>query len=173
MADTLGIGSLIVTQQSRDAIHVAIIPVVAGDKIHPAQRIGVDHGIAFPFPGHDQCVGIADPFLLKDINAGERFWMFLLPNTVTSIRHDWYHPSFPVESTDSAAKESNAWLADFAAMNRIEFNDLIESIADGHVCFGDNDGPSNAQDEINELRRHYRNATGLDAPSDILFRCGC
>ena len=40
--DTLKLGQIIKTPQQRDAIHIAVAPVLAGDDINPGQHIGVD-----------------------------------------------------------------------------------------------------------------------------------
>lgn len=34
-------------------------------------------------------VGIVDPFLRESVQPSQRFWLFLYPNTVTSLRHEW------------------------------------------------------------------------------------
>ena len=39
-------------------------------------------------------VGIVDPFLKEPVEPGERFYIFLFPNTVTGLRHVWTHPAF-------------------------------------------------------------------------------
>lgn len=37
----LGIGQIIATEQFRDAIHVAVAPVVAGEQLHPGDHVGL------------------------------------------------------------------------------------------------------------------------------------
>lgn len=71
----------------RDAIHVAILPVEAMEKLHAGQAVSAD-GKA----GGDS-IGIVDPFLSAPVFPGERFWLFVTPNTITSLRHDWELPA--------------------------------------------------------------------------------
>lgn len=98
MTETPKVGQLITDgTRARDAIHVAIIPVTANSVLFPCQQIGlvesggpdvvVDAGVANP-------IGIVDSFLAKDVQKGERFYLFLFPGTVTSLRHVWTHPVF-------------------------------------------------------------------------------
>ena len=90
------LGSLCGEDARRDAVHVAVAPVVSGGHLHPGQRVGLlPDGRASHLEPH---IGVVDPFLVfKDVSMvhpGERFWLFLLPNTVTSLRHVWQHPAF-------------------------------------------------------------------------------
>lgn len=90
--------------EHRDAIHLAVEPVIAGSAgMYPGQRIGIINGHAYPagtiwnegkkVPYH----GIIDPFLPKGPIQGESFWFVMAPRMVTSLRHVWSHPEFPDE----------------------------------------------------------------------------
>jgi hypothetical protein len=79
----------------RDAVHVAVAPVTAAGRLAPGQHVG------FIRPNDTELVGaggtpigVVDPFLRDDVRPGERFWLFMYPNTVTSLRHVWTHPAF-------------------------------------------------------------------------------
>jgi hypothetical protein len=76
----------------RDAIHIAIAPVIASGELRPGQHVG-------PLPDQrfgvvDKPIGIVDPFLLEPVKDGQPFWLCLYPYTITSLRHVWTHPSF-------------------------------------------------------------------------------
>lgn len=94
----LGLGKLITTPQKRDAIHVAIAPVIAAHDLAPGQRVGfAKKGNTELVGAGGASIGIVDPFLKEVVREGERFWLFLYPNTVTSLRHEWSHPLFAEE----------------------------------------------------------------------------
>lgn len=80
----------------RDAIHIAIAPVTAAVPLFPGQHIGFcrsDREFVAPC---NENIGIVDPFLRDPIQEGQRFWMFLYPGTITSLRHVWTHPTFKI-----------------------------------------------------------------------------
>lgn len=106
----LGIGKLITRDQHRDAIHVAIAPVVADHSMPPGSHVGVSKtGCANQTLPH---VGIIDPFLNKDVAKGDKCWLFLYPGTITSLRHEWIHPAFDGEVICDKAK-SVKWLEEY------------------------------------------------------------
>lgn len=93
------IGQLLKYGAVRDAIHVAVAPVGAGENtLHPGQRIGVtpedEYEMSYIAAPDSPCVGIVDPFLTQPVKPYETFWLFLLPNTITALSHNWSHPAF-------------------------------------------------------------------------------
>lgn len=88
------VGKLIEGPAFRDAIHVAIAPVVAAHGVCPGDPVGLVPGSSDTVCSAEPSVGIVDPFLEEPVEAGKRFYLFLYPNTVTSLRHSWTHPAF-------------------------------------------------------------------------------
>jgi len=142
MMSDVGIGKLITSEQKRDAIHVAVAPVVAQQKLYPGQRIGLversQHFVEAD-PGGE---GIVDPFLLGPVFPDQSFWMFLMPNTVTGMRHEWQHPAFqplPDEMNRKIAADpegvraatdlenARSWMQDFARECRLSYEEVISA----------------------------------------------
>jgi len=81
----------------RDAVHIAVAPVVAAEAMPPGMHVTLDgEGHAID-PGLGKSIGIVDPFRKEWVDVGETFWLFLYPNTVTHIRHAWNHPAFRIK----------------------------------------------------------------------------
>lgn len=88
------LGTLIDETARRDAIHVAIAPMIAACELEPGQRVGKGKNGTASRDAREH-IGIVDPFLPEPVNAGERFYVVLFPGTVTGMRHEWSHPAFP------------------------------------------------------------------------------
>lgn len=114
--DTLG--TLLDETAGRDAVHVAVEPVVAGVMLHPGQHVRIEDGKAVP---GGKTYGVVDPYLTGTVYPGQRFWFFLYPRQITSLRHVWEHPLFSGEPEPSPAPAVNnkaaseAWLRKFIA----------------------------------------------------------
>jgi hypothetical protein len=118
MTEVPKIGSLIPANENpgRDAIHIAIAPVVAGAPLSPGERVvlySVDGRIYPCEPRNPGAIGIVDPYLVDDVKEGEKVYLFLLPSSITSLRHVWTHPAFvprlpprPVLKVEDEGKES-------------------------------------------------------------------
>ncbi|QEM41137.1 hypothetical protein HYP85_gp040 [Pseudomonas phage Zuri] len=87
--------------EARDAIHLAVEPVIAFCNLEVGQKVGIINGEACPtgfmmengkrVPYH----GIVDPFLPEGPLEGQSFWFVMAPRMVQSLRHVWEHPDFP------------------------------------------------------------------------------
>jgi len=107
------LGMIIGDTEKRDAIYLAVEPVVAQEKLYPGQDVG-------PNGTKENPVGIVDPFLKEPVQPGQRFWLVIYPRQIHSLRHVWTHPSFPDESNDfikenhkRQIKFSKEWMEDF------------------------------------------------------------
>ena len=79
----------------RDAIHIAVAPVVASARLMPGQHVGLVRDGSVELVGPcEHNLGIVDPFLSAPVEEGQRFWLFLYPGTITGLRHVWTHPDF-------------------------------------------------------------------------------
>jgi hypothetical protein len=186
--DTLGTHP-IPDNSGRDAIHLAVEPVIAGVRLRPGERVKIEEGFGVP-AGHD-ATGIVDPFLSDLVQSGQRFWFVVLPRTITSLRHVWSHPSFPEEATfhddadehyvtDKAASE--AWMRKWA-MEHVSENydgDYGEKVSEDdafafaiHAGEEESIGPyEDARDYIDhEWWTHWEAITGKRGKA--YFSCSC
>lgn len=90
------LGTIIGAGEKRDAIHLAVEPVIAGENLDPGHHIRVENGVAFRAT-KGLGLGIVDPFLADFVKKGERFWFIMYPREVKSLRHVWTHPAFSDE----------------------------------------------------------------------------
>ena len=68
----------------RDAIHMAVIPAVAGCRLMPGQPVVIKDDVAFASLGISP-VGVVNPFRSSIVEVGDRFWLCLKPGTVTGL----------------------------------------------------------------------------------------
>jgi hypothetical protein len=160
----------------RDAVHVAVISVTAGeDGLRPGTRIGfmdkpsVD-GQVFAAVGGAVAttLGIVDPYLRSPPKKGERFWLYLLPRTITSLKHQWSHPDIDDEDpgkeyvNPAARLESEQWMRDYVSRSDCPSYDKLMQIftrmAEGHA-----DGA---------LDSEYGDGNSFRADSDYLYLHG-
>lgn len=163
------LGTIIDETQKRDAIHLAVLPVVAGERLFASMDIAVVEGVAVtksPKP-----TGIVDPFVKGPIQAGQRFWMVLYPRMITSLRHVWSHPSFAddgIAAEPSRNAESEAWLDAFAAGKGLTRDEVVAAanarIDDGdYLCDG---GRWEGEYTPEDFWPHFENVTGRKVPAD-------
>lgn len=178
----LGLGKVITKPQKRDAIHIAVAPLVAAHGMTPGMHIGLNekgeasnHVKAF--------LGIVDPYLDKAVKTGDTFWMFLYPNTVTGLRHDWSHPDF-VNDVQTMAPDlvySEQWLRKYAA--RVKpyekpdeaYKNLLSELRSGELFYHGIDMHSRGDviDE-EELKEHGEAVLGISLDfSRFSFSCSC
>lgn len=183
----LSIGKIITTEQGRDAIHIAVAPMVAAYQLAPGQNVGIGidgkAGISMPL------IGIVDPYLRGPVNPGEKFWLFLYPNSVTSLRHVWVHPAFgdaapQLPAGDKAASEKflREYAKRFYTTDGYFDNDeeayltLLSDLREGTLTYrGVNmHGRDDLEDEA-ELQEHASIVLGkqIDFDKFEYFSCTC
>ncbi len=180
-------GKLIDEKAPRDAVHFAIAPVVAGEKLWPGQHIGLDIDGNVTTSATSK-IGIVDPFLLDAVQKGQRFYMMLYPDTITDLRHHWTHPAFddqppavadnvvaPAKATPKKRKptkvSSKKWLREFAERCGFTYGRFMEAVnqllaGNGPEILG-YDTPSELWEEKDEMWVHLRNLEELEIPDDI------
>jgi hypothetical protein len=157
-------GALIDATAQRDAIHVALAPVVAAERLVPGAPIGFVEGSTELVSARTTSpIGIVDPFLTAIVEREQRFWMFLYPNTITSLRHDWTHPAFvevPKPPAPSRAA-SEKWLRDFCDTHDCPSYETIMKAIDGTLADADDYG------RWGYLNDEYFYFSGRDAHAEI------
>jgi hypothetical protein len=168
--ETLNLGQLITTPQERDAIHIAVIPATCGnaETLMPGQHVGfadkwcVTGNPQAPF----NLIGVVDPFLTAPVQPGQRFWMFLYPNTITGLRHNWTHPAISSQGRGMGS-DSERWLHDFADSVDAEYEEMM-AVAATH-CEGSarqysdyliDGGKWEGQGTPDEFWTHFQAVTG-------------
>jgi hypothetical protein len=192
----IGLGKIIDGKADRDAVHVAVAPVTAGQILTPGEHVGFMGDSPGCVGRVRETVGIVDPFLDRRVMTGERFYLVLYPNTVTGMRHHWSHPTFPdgdgwtaPSAPDKAASER--WLRNFMDQHGLNNYDGLVAVASGQVesAIVDGDGwrdggsgyliscGNDAYGEIpDEFWSHVEVVTGRKIPHSrraSAFSCSC
>lgn len=169
--------SSLTTRFSRDAIHMAIIPVTTGDTtLSPGQHVRLDsRGRAVPASEGFKGIGVVSPWLPRPVCPGEKFWLLLNPGTITGLRHDWSHPAFPNRTAAETAEreESERWLREEIGpceQYGHTFESVIEDIVTGQggTFFGREERTA-----TDEFYFHVERYTGVSVPRDQYFDCQC
>lgn len=177
MNDTVELlGKIITGDARRDAIHIAVAPAIAAEDLAPGWRVGFwSDGAAGRC---EKTVGIVDPFLTVLVAKGQKFWLYLYPGSITSLRHEWTHPAFGAKPADKAASEK--WLRDFAASEGIGYTSLMAAVPlwDTHGSFvgGQRIDGVEGFDIPKEFWGHYETVSGTTVPEDErreYFSCSC
>lgn len=176
------LGTIHKTEQRRDAIHLAVEPVEAAEKLWPGQHIMIDDGRASKADKDGKGLGIVDPFLLGPVMPGERFWFVMYPRMVHSLRHVWTHPAFadePIALSATAAKRASEQVldkvADDAGLSRAA---LIEGAID-YVDNGEyliQGGKWEGFSIPDDFWTHFEVVTGRKVPEENrgnFFSCSC
>jgi len=168
---------------TRDAIHSAIAPVTAACDLDPGEHVGLVDGDSVAGPSA-VCFGIVDPFLTERVKKGDRFWLFLYQNSVTSLAHHWTHPAFSTPpkggyfQIDVGYVISRNWLDDFANKSDMHYDELMDA-ARSWMQHGDyqcDGGKWEGHSTPDEFWNHYEVITGTKIDNHNrgnFFTCSC
>jgi hypothetical protein len=172
------LGTIIDGDAGRDAIHLAVEPVMAGEDLYPGENIGLIDGKARS--GVSKLLGIVDPFLKEKVKEGQLFWLIVYPRQITSLRHVWSHPDFPEETaTASRITKAKKWIEEFAALIGIDYLTLIQGATEyaergEYLHMGDNEEYGNHYDKMEEFWDNYEIVTGKSVTNkNGFFTCSC
>jgi hypothetical protein len=183
--DEPNLGELITGEAGRDAVHIAIIPAIASGRLAPGTRVGLKGPDKRASAGALKPIGIVDPYLQGPVFDGEKFWLFLLPRTITSLRHVWTHPDLPVEAArgepavDSTGVDvSQRWIEDYALRLGLDYQQLMDGADDWvrrgeYLCEG---GLLEGSYTSDEFWDHYQIVTGKhvnESEKTNFFTCSC
>lgn len=188
------LGTIIDETAARDAIHLAVEPMVAGETLQWGASVVVRDGKAY-WAHREEAVGIVDPFLDvcgsdPIIAPGRRFWLILLPRTITSLRHVWTHPDFddepePAQEPEVDEKEeAERWLRRYAEEIDEGFNTLMQAaeawLDRGEYFYGARTGDYYGKFEGESVHpdfwKHYQVYRGRVVPAEdqeSFFTCSC
>lgn len=164
----LRIGNLITSPQQRDAIHIAIAPVEAVHEFRPGQLVTIKDDKAYSCLTPANATGIVDPFLRTLILPGSKFWIFMFPGSIQSLRHEWTHPAFKNPTLFTAEiQTSKDWLINFAIQESTDLEDLLRAAEEGWTANG------NGINVPDEFWLHYFLYTGRQGDKREYFSCSC
>ena len=180
--DTLKLGQIIEPGRTaeRDAFHVAVVPVVAFERLHPGQWVGIRPDGAAGVGALS--IGLVDPFLRNPVYPGQRFWLWMTPGSITSLRHDWTHPAFDDDATanddDTDKETARRWIENHAAELDLTFNALMEAatlwITDQEYTTQQGSKWWRDTFRATEFWEHYETMTGTKVKSkEAFFSCLC
>lgn len=183
------LGTIIDDRQARDAIHLAVEPIEAGQPLNVNEDVGIgDDGKAYSANVKGiKALGKVDPFLARRIETGERFWLVVYPRQITSLRHVWEHPDFAKSPDVILAprySESEQWIRNFADGVSLHYDVLMEGARDWidskkrgqwgeYLCFG---GLLEGESVPEEFWTRYEAVTGEKVDEEhrgSFFTCRC
>lgn len=178
------LGQLIDASAKRDAIHVAVAPVVADEELAPGEHVGfVSDDRERVGTASGNLFGIVDPFLKASVAEGQRFFVCLYPQTVTSLRHAWTHPAFQPEDPNDERATSEHWLRAYAEAATVSYERLMDAATDAAYPTKDRwpDPPIVLNVDVPKLPpiaefwKHFEIVTGKKPadPERYLVACSC
>jgi hypothetical protein len=176
------VGHLVEGNEERDAIHVPVIPVIAGDYLNPGEHVGIMGSRRnLTATRSADPVGIIDPFLKQTVNRGQKCWLFVYPGTIVSLRHNWEHPAFEKVDDDPNVQASMRWMEDIADRFQRREPDSYEWLMEeaDKIVSGEEDYITFSTDsyrgefDAEEFWHHYSVIRGKVATPGNVFTCMC
>jgi len=160
--------------EQRDAIHIAVAPVIAHKRLLPGERVGI--AADGKTSTSNDVIGIVDPFNPHGAGEGSPFWLLLFPNTVYGMRHHWLHESFQSEASDDVTKARET-VEMIAATCGKTFDEVMEAarLYAEHGDYEFDNSESYKDVDWEPFWPAYKVLTGKDAPEygGAPYTCSC
>lgn len=170
------------TTPSRDAVHVALLPVICHDeKLNAGEYVGIerkDGNKVLVSKKVKPYIGIIDPFITFPLHEGDGAYCMLYPGSIVSLRHEWKHPALD----DVSKSEAEQWLRNFAEnIVQMDYDVMIER-AKEHINTGTTtvclnfDTPDEVFQQRETFWKSIQIVTGMqitDIKNAYMFRCAC
>lgn len=166
--------------ESRDAIHVAVVPVQAATLLQPGDRVRIDENGRARLTRDAVIDGVVSPFMPHGlIKVDDWCWVMLRPGLVDDMKHVWACRSLdkflaPPSSEESARRRAYAedHLTRLSGKLGISLNQTIEALSYGGCADTDLDWQGEIQEADWEA---YESYTGWRRPENCnkYFRCAC
>lgn len=177
------VGNLVDSKAPRDAIHVAIVAVQAGEWLNPGEKVTMLQGRAY-IAQAQRALGVVDPFLSEGVGRLDWFYLFLNPGSITSLRHEWTHPAFAAEvKVESHQSDNMDFFVRIAGILGKPVGELLYKAEqafdddDGGICFGEDLDGWPSDEQVKEFWQRFANHMGKPLPPNILqtayFSCAC
>ena len=180
------IGQKLTGNENRDAIHFALACVKAANDVVPGEHVKYnkeDNTISScALITMDNPTGIVDPFLKEIVRKDEYCWLFLYPQTITSLRHQWSHPSFPTEENRITNEEiknlSEQWLRMYINGYSGNYEDVMKAIEEkDSACFSCDLDYEHFSNKDSDFWKHVEIVLGKKLSDEhkdaVSFRCAC
>ena len=178
MSDTLKLGNLVSPDNygKKDAVHIAVAAVEAGENLSPGTHVGFSGTGTVIHAKGVKAIGVVDPFLKLNVKKGDKFWLYLYPGSITSLAHHWTHPDFEQKVAENikAIHPSQEWIQEYADETGVDYEELMSAAEnylrfDNYWCEG---GRFESEWVPDEFWTHYKNLTGKEG-SGSFFSCSC
>lgn len=168
--------------QGRDAVHIAVMPVIAGEDLRPGMKLKLKFGTTNVVIEADygEFIGRADPFIEHyEIKTGCCFWMWLNPGSISGLRHEWEHPT--IDKKPKKLSVAEIWLHQFAEKWNFDYDEMIrEAKNGGYALARGRDLHSSKELDVGDEElfwKHIEEVTGqtysLNHKKDFQWSCSC